>query len=506
LPIFPVRTARFPLHRKFSFAPQTMPLSNLKESYIMTPLSVASPAWTIPGYLETRDNHLTINDVDALNLASEHDTPLFVFSEPRILSNIERLKQAAREASHPMKFCYASKANSNMAILKTVLNAGIDIEVNSGGELFKALRVGFRPDQIIFNGTSKTPAEIDEAVSAGIYSINVDSIYEIGLIEESAKRLGKRARIALRLVPEIGTRSHLGLQTALLTSKFGISSSEVLEAFRRGLRHPELIHICGIHIHVGSQTPDIEPFAAAFKTMWEHLVTVFRETGHVLEHINLGGGIPVNYLRDRSQADELPAHERDMLGAELEPSDVLAAALRAARESARAAQAEHLLEGITILLEPGRSVIADAGLVLTTVRNLKRRPETGDTWLLTDAGYNLLLSMNNYKWYYHLINASRADEPTDAEYKVAGPLCDSGDVYFDIEREGRLPDYRKLPVDVQAGEVLALLNSGAYSLAQMFHYNGRPLPAAVMVRDGGRVDLIRRRDTYDDLIAYDIWS
>ncbi|HEV7843906.1 MAG TPA: hypothetical protein VGO69_09415, partial [Pyrinomonadaceae bacterium] len=176
-----------------------------------------------------------------------------------------------------------------------------------------------------------------------------------------------------------------------------------------------------------------------------------------------------------------------------------------ASESARAAHAEHLLERLTILLEPGRSIIADAGLVLTTVRNIKRRPETGDVWLLTDAGYNLLLSMNNYKWYYHLISASRAGEATAANYKVAGPLCDSGDVYFDIEREGRLPDYRSLPAGVQPGEVLALLNSGAYSLAQMFHYNGRPLPAAVMVHDGGEVELIRRRDIYDDLVTHDVW-
>ncbi len=462
-------------------------------------------AWAIPGYLETRDGHLSIDGVDAIELARKYDTPLFVFSEPRIRSNIERLQRAAHAVEHPVKFCYASKANSNMAVLRTVRDAGIDIEVNSGGELFKALRAGFRPDQIIFNGTSKTPAEIEEAVRAGIYSINVDSIYEIELIEEAAKRLQKRARIALRLVPEIGTRSHLGLQTALLTSKFGISSSEVLDAFRRGLRHPELVHLVGIHIHVGSQTPDVEPFAAAFKTMWEHLVTIHRETGHTLEHINLGGGIPVNYLRDRSQAAELPEHERDMLGAELEPTEVLSAALRVARESAREAKAEHLLDHVTILLEPGRSVIADAGLVLTTVRNLKHRPETDDTWLLTDAGYNILLSMNNYKWYYHLISATRATETHDADYKVAGPLCDSGDVYFDIEREGRLPDYRKLPVDVGTGEVLALLNSGAYSLAQMFPYNGRPLPAAVMVRERGQVDLIRRRDTYEDLIACDVW-
>jgi D-ornithine/D-lysine decarboxylase len=475
----------------------------------MSVIATSCPAWSIPGYLEVRNGHLNIDGVDALELIEQYNSPLFVFSERRIRNNIARLQHAASVVDRPIKFCYASKANSNMAILKSVLDSGIDVEVNSGGELFKALRVGFRPDQIIFNGTSKSDDELDDAVRAGIYAINIDSIYEIELVEQSVERLraqGEKvapARITLRLVPEIGTRSHLGLQTALLTSKFGISSSEVLAAFRRGLQKPDLVKVCGIHIHVGSQTPDVEPFAEAFKSMWEHLVTIHNETGHALEHINLGGGIPVNYLRDRSQADDLPEHERDMLGAELEPAAVLSEALRVARESARAANAEHLLDQVTILLEPGRSVIADAGLVLTTVRNIKTRPETGDVWLLTDAGYNIMLSMNNYKWYYHLISASRADAPIARDYKVAGPLCDSGDVYFDIEREGRLPDYRKLPEDVGPGEVLALLNCGAYSLAQMFHYNGRPLPAAVLIKKNLQPALIRRRDTYDDLIAND---
>jgi diaminopimelate decarboxylase len=474
---------------------------------------ITAPAWIIPGFLEARENnHLFISGVDATALSYKYGSPLFVFSAPRIRTNIARLQAAARKVDRPIKFCYASKANSNMAVLKVVRDAGIDIEVNSGGELYKALRVGFRPDQIIFNGTSKTEEELDEAVRAGIYSINVDSIYEIELVEDAVRRARSElnsglppARIALRLVPEIGTRSHLGLQTALLTSKFGISSSEVLDAFRRGLQHSDLIHVCGIHIHVGSQTPDVEPFAEAFKSMWNHLVTIHRETAHTLEHINLGGGIPVNYLRDRSQADQLPEHERDMLGAELEPSTVLQEALRVARASARDAEAEQLLDRVTILLEPGRSIIADAGIVLTKVRNIKRRPETGDVWLLTDAGYNLLLSMNNYKWYYHLISASRACEPLETQYKVAGPLCDSGDVYFDIERHGRLPDYRMLPREVKPGEVLALLNAGAYSFSQMFPYNGRPLPAAVMVREGGQVDVIRKRDTYEDLLFNEVW-
>jgi diaminopimelate decarboxylase len=469
------------------------------------PETQVAPAWTIPDYLEAREGRLFIDGADSAALARDFDTPLFVFSEQRIRSNVERLKSAARGVKHPVRFFYASKANSTMGLLSVVRDAGIDCEVNSGGELFKALRAGFRPDQIIFNGTSKTVEEIDEAIGAGIYSINVDSVYEIELIESRALALGKRARVALRLVPEIGTRSHLGLQTALMTSKFGITSSEVLEAFRRALRHPELLHVTGIHIHVGSQTPDVEPFAAAFRVMWEHLKTIHAESGHVLEHINLGGGIPVNYLRDRSQADDLPLEEREMLGAELEPTDVLASALQAARESARDAEAEHLLEGVTILLEPGRSVIADAGSLLTTVRNIKRRPETGDVWLLTDAGFNLLLSMTTYKWYYHVVSATRADSAANTPYKIAGPLCDSGDVYFDIERGGRLPDYRKLPSDVRPGELLALLNTGAYTIAQMFPYNGRPLPAVVMIRDGGRAEVIRRRDTYEDLLTNEVW-
>jgi diaminopimelate decarboxylase len=464
------------------------------------------PAWAIENFLETQNGRLTFNGVDSIELIEKFDSPLFVFSEPRIHQNIKRLKKAAETVNHPVKFCYASKANSNMAVLQAVRDAGIDIEVNSGGELFKALKIGFRPEQIIFNGTSKTKQELDEAINEGIYSINADSIYELELIEQRARALQKQANVCLRLVPEIETRTHKGLQTALYTSKFGISSSDVLNAFGRGLQSSDWLNICGIHIHVGSQTPDIEPYAESFKTMFEHLVTIYKETGHTLEHINLGGGIPVNYLRDHSQANQIESHERDMLGADLEPTEILQSAMQVAHKAAKEINAEHLLNKLTILLEPGRSIIADAGIVLTTVRNIKRRQETNDVWLLTDAGYNIMLSMNNYKWYYHLINASRADEPHDTDYKVAGPLCDGGDVYFDIEGQGRLPDYRRLPADTKPNEILALLNCGAYSLAQMFPYNGRPLPAAVMVRDDGKYDLIRRRDTYEDLLANDIWK
>src|ERR1043166_4673885 len=160
-----------------------------------TGTATSCPAWSIPGYLEARNDHLTVNGVDTLELVKEFNSPLFVFSEPRIRDNIKRLELAADAVDRPIKFCYASKANSNMAILKAAVESRIDVEVNSGGELFKALRVGFKPEQIIFNGTSKPDDELDDAVRAGIYAINVDSVYEIGLVEKAVRRVRTREEL-----------------------------------------------------------------------------------------------------------------------------------------------------------------------------------------------------------------------------------------------------------------------------------------------------------------------
>jgi diaminopimelate decarboxylase len=466
-------------------------------------LSPYQPSWAIADYLEVRDGRLHISGADGVELARRFDTPLFVVSAPRIRSNIARLAEAA-ERHKRIKLCFASKANTLLGVLRVVRESGIDIEVNSGGELFRALRAGFRPDQIVFNGTSKTEQEIEEAISAGIYSINLDSPYELELVEQVARRVKKRARVTARVVPDVGTRSHIGLQTALYTSKFGISPAQVRGVLQRALKRPELIDLAGIHIHVGSQTPDVEPYAQAFAAMWEHLLWLQRETGHTLTHINIGGGIPVNYLRDRAQADEISERERNMLGADLTSAEMIAGAMQAVRSSAKEMGAEHLLENLEIVLEPGRSVIADACTILTSVRNLKERPETGETWLLTDAGYNLMLSMVMYQWYYQAVDASRAGEPHTSRYRMAGPLCDGGDVYFDLHGEGRLPDYRLLPANVEPGEVIAMLNTGAYTMSQMTAYNGRPFPAAVMIDDGGQVEVIRRRDSYEDLLINEV--
>ncbi|MBK6796444.1 MAG: alanine racemase [Acidobacteria bacterium] len=192
------------------------------------------------------------------NWRREYDTPLFIVSAPRIRHNIAHLLEAKKY--HPrIKLCYASKANNNLGVLRVVKDAGIDVEVNSGGELFKALRAGFRPDQIEMNGISKTEQEITEAVQAGIYTINLDSPFELELVEKVAAKLKKRANVTVRLVAGVGTRSHAALQTALYTSKFGVSPEQAREMMLRALKSPDLINLAGLHIHVGSQTPDPEP-------------------------------------------------------------------------------------------------------------------------------------------------------------------------------------------------------------------------------------------------------
>ncbi len=469
--------------------------------------------WQIEDFLEIRDNKLHIDGVDAIGLAREHGTPLFVYSESRIRHNIERLSKSAGVIDCPLKICYAAKAMSTLGILRAIKDAGIDIEVNSGGELWKALNVGFKGEQIIFNGTSKEVWEIENAINADIYALQVDSLYELSLIEETAKRLGKRANVSLRLVPEIETGTHSGLQTALLTSKFGMMPDEAFEAFRQ-YKDSANLDLRGIHLHIGSQNPEPQAYTDAFQMLWETLVRIRKETGIKLGHINLGGGFPVNYLRDRSHSAEFPREQLEMFSADFEPSDAMSEAWKLVKRIAADSEETDVLDGITLLLEPGRSIIADAGVCLTTVRNSKTRPidqskiqnpkSEIDTWLLADAGFNILLSMETYKWYYHLISATRASDEHNIPYKLAGPLCDGGDVYFDIEGHGRLPDHRLLPNDVQPGEVLALLNCGAYSLAQASQYNGRFLPPVVLIKENGSAELIRKRETFENLIASDV--
>ena len=469
--------------------------------------------WEIDGFLEVRNNRLNVDGVDVTELAREHGTPLFVYSENRIRHNIERLRKSASVIDCPLKLCYAAKAMSTMGVLRAIKNAGCDLEVNSGGELWKALKAGFTCDQIIFNGTSKEDWEIELAIEHSIFAIQVDSIYELEKIEATASRLDKTANVSLRLVPEIKTGTHSGLQTALMTSKFGMMPDEAFEACKK-FRDSKSLNIDGIHLHIGSQNPEPEAYRDAFAMLFDSLLHINRDAGVRLKHVNLGGGFPVNYLRDATQKGEFPKEQREMFAADFEPETAVGDAWNAVKSMAADSSSNELLEGLTLLLEPGRSIIADAGVCLTTVRNAKARPidrskienpkSEIENWLLTDAGFNVLLSMATYNWYYHLISAERAGDKHETQYKLAGPLCDGGDVYFDHEGHGRLPKHRLLPADVQPGEILALLNTGAYTLAQESQYNGRFLPPVVLIRSSGEPELIRRREAFEDLIANDL--
>ena len=473
-----------------------------------------SLSWEIENYLEIQNDQLFIDGISTIELAREHGTPLFVYSERRIRHNIDRLRKVGAVIDCNLKLCYAAKAMSTMGILCAVKEADCDVEVNSGGELWKALRVGFRGPQIIFNGTSKEIWELEMAIKAEIYAIQVDSPVELAMIETTAKQLGKQANVSLRLVPEIESATHHGLQTALLTSKFGMMPDEALDCFRQYKDSPHL-NLAGIHLHIGSQNPEPSVYGEAFEVLFGNLREIFDETGVRLSHINLGGGFPVDYISGDENAEQFSVERRQMFGADFEPANAISNAWAAVKHAAENADASHLLDGITLLLEPGRSIIADAGVLVTSVRNIKQRPVSQptanrqpptDDWLLTDAGFNLLLSMATYHWYYHLISASRASAAHDFPYKLAGPLCDGGDVYFDVEGEGRLPDHRLLPKNVELGEVLVLLNAGAYTLSQASQYNARFLPPVVLIRNDGHAELIRRQDSFDDLVASDLWA
>jgi diaminopimelate decarboxylase len=286
---------------------------------------------------------------------------------------------------------------------------------------------------------------------------------------------------------------------------------EAFHAFAKYKDSPHL-NLNGIHLHIGSQLPEPQAYVDAFRMLTDSMMRIHDAAGTKLQHINLGGGFPVNYLRDDSLGSQFPAEQRDMFAADFEPADAVGKAWQEANDFADDCGAAHLLDGLTLLLEPGRSIIADAGVCLTTIRNQKtrpvpttdHRPPATDHWLLTDAGFNILLSMETYKWYYHLISAERAVAAHDTPYKLAGPLCDGGDVYFDHEGHGRLPEHRLLPSDMKPGDVLALLNCGAYSLAQGSQYNGRFLPPVVLIKENGEPELVRRRETFDDLIGSDL--
>lgn len=472
----------------------------------------------LPGHLASTGAHLAMDGHDLVDLAAEHGSPLFVFSGRRLAGNAAGFLQAARAGHKRARVFFASKACSNLHVLKVIRAEGLGIEVNSGGELWKALQAGFTPAEIVFNGVAKTVPELEQAIGHDIQSINVDSAFELARIAEVATRLGKRARVALRAVPGIGGGSTAGIQTGSDSSKFGMTQDEFNAAIDIALAHPGAIDVAGLHIHIGSQVLDLEDFESGVGFTSARARDMAARLGKPLQHINLGGGYPVDYTHQRPGTNNAGGFDLSAFAADSPAASMLG---KVAAGAAKAVGGE-----TEIFFEPGRSMVADCALLLSRIESQRKRGTT--PWLYLDAGYNLLMDSAAVRWYYHMVNAGRADQPADTPFRLVGPLCDSADCFFDVEGEYlwksvaghladvpgispetlaalkkdivRLPATRDLPAATAPGDLIALLDTGAYSLEEMFQYCGRQRAKAIMIGTDDKIVTLRERDRPEDLL------
>lgn len=479
---------------------------------------MSSKNTVLPVGFDASDAHLTLDGHDLVALGREHGTPLFVFSERQLRHNASSFLAGARAGHDRARVFYASKACSNRRVLEIFHEEGLDIEVNSGGELYKAQRAGYAPRQIVFNGVAKSAVEIDLAIALDIQAINVDAVYELHRIGERARAAGGKARVSLRLVPGIAGGATPGIQTGSATSKFGMTQDEFAEALAWLKTAGDAVDVVGIHLHIGSQVDDTEAYLRSVSFAAEQAERVQQELGAALSHVNLGGGYPIDYSHQPTGSNELGQY----------------AAARKAEAMVRdvAGAARKLIgTGVELLFEPGRAMVGDTAVLLTTIESCRQRG--GHPWIYLDAGYNLMIDAAAVRWYYHMVNASRADASyTDmgkmADFRVVGPLCDSADCFFDVEGEylfkkimSRLPDLtpaqqeelrgdiirlpatRRLPAATIPGDIVALLDVGAYTLEEMFQYCGRQRAAAVLLTAEGEVAPMLARDENADLVSHE---
>ncbi len=442
--------------------------------------------------LSVEDGHLHFDDVDLAALGERLPTPFFLYSARRIDQNIETLRRAF-ESRHPRtEIFYASKACSTLWVLDQVRRNGINLEVNSGGELWKALKAGFAGEQLVFNGVAKTRREIEAAIEAGIRAIVVDSVFELERINEVAAELGKTASVALRVDVRVPTETHPEMRTAH-GGKFGVDIVDVAGLFDRACALGP-VQVRGLHLHVGSQITSVEPYVRAVEKALDLVEQLEEACGEKLEFLDIGGGYPVPYV-DKADACD-PA---DYFCATTTPDDYAAAICE--RLQARRPD-------LTLFIEPGRYVVGDAAVLVTRVEceKTKRlldasgRPVGEEHWLLLDTGYETLLDHTFTEWYFRAVVANRAAEASDTSFRVGGPLCDSGDVY--VGDEGT--PYRRFPAGVSVGDIVVFRDVGAYSIDTMTHYNGRPR-AGIYGIDGREVVCVSRPETFENLVAQDLW-
>ncbi len=417
----------------------------------------------LPPHLTVRNGHLFIGGFDCVDLAREYGTPLYVTDQTRITGRYNEYKKALSAGYPKVQVLYAAKANGNLALLRALAAQGAGADVFSSGELRLALEAGMDPAKLLFNGSSKSGADLALAVEYNI-RVSVDSTEELHQLDSCARQAGKVAKIAFRVNPALEVPTHPKIATGLATSKFGIAHEKIPAAYKEAL-DCEAIEPVGIHCHIGSQILAVEPFARAAEVMMR-IAAEITALGVKLEFIDLGGGLGIPYHHD---SDVAPS-----------AADYAAAVLPIFREGV-----ERL--GITpeLWVEPGRSLVADSTVLLTGVNSVKAAHKT---FVNVDAGFNLLIRPAMYDSYHEVVVANKASEKGSGIYTIAGPICETGDI---------LASDRTLPC-VAAGDIVAVLDAGAYGFAMSSQYNSRPRCAEVLIK-GSQKALMRRAETIGDI-------
>jgi len=409
-----------------------------------------------------KNNQLYCEGVKVEELARRFGTPLYIYSYQTLIDHFMKLKTALRQLN-PL-VCYSVKANSNLAILRALVDKGAGLDIVSGGELFRALKVGCPPEKIVYASVGKTASEIEEAIRRGILFFNVESLPELANINQIAKRLNRRASVSIRINPDVEPATHKFITTGKITNKFGIDFNTAYKIFLIGLNFSN-IDILGLHIHIGSQITSSAPFVSAIRKL-AGFIRRLQARGIKIEYLNIGGGLGIVYDKETPQTAE-------KFAAKIIP----------------------LLEntGLKIILEPGRFIVGNAGILVTRVLYVKSTPKK--KFVIVDAGMNDLIRPALYDAYHQILpirytlNAIRSSEKVD----VVGPICESADF---------LAKARKIP-RVKEGDYLAVMSAGAYGFSMSSNYNSRKKAEEVMVV-GNKTFIIRKRETYNDLIRNEL--
>ncbi|MBH1965982.1 MAG: diaminopimelate decarboxylase [Comamonadaceae bacterium] len=417
-----------------------------------------SDSSALPGgpFVSYSDGELVVEQVTIRALAAQFGTPLFVYSQAAVLSALAAYQRGL--AGRKSLICYAMKANSSLAILKLLADAGCGFDIVSSGELERALAAGAEPAKIIFSGVGKTRQEMRQGLQAGVGCFNVESLAELDVLNEVALESGVVAPVSIRVNPNVDAKTHPYISTGLKGNKFGIAHEDALMAYQRAAALPAL-RVVGIDCHIGSQITEEAPYLEAMERVLD-LVTTIEAAGIPIHHIDFGGGLGINYNGDTPPA-----------------ADALWARLLA-RLDARG------FGDRTVMIEPGRSLVGNAGVCVTEVQYLK--PGEQKNFCIVDAAMNDLPRPALYEAFHQIVPV-QPREATAVEYDVVGPVCESGDW---LGRDRSLA--------VQAGDLLAVLSAGAYCMSMSSNYNSRPRAAEVMV-DGQKSRLIRAREDVQDL-------